>query len=175
MCSAAFVIIAALAWGGCTGKDGTLGADASGALHPALQGKTVGGDYVQLTDFAGQVVLVNVWATWCGPCRKELPELARLQRDYASQGFTVLGVTVDKHAALPVVKSFIKKHGLRYPMIFDPDGHSVGALSIKGYPTSLLIGRDGALRWRRDGIIKVDDGELGKQLEAALAQAATTP
>lgn len=156
----------------CSGKDGTGTAAKSGKPAPSLQGKTVDGKYMQLSDLAGDVVLVNVWATWCKPCKKELPELGRLHDAHKGQGFSVLGVTVDKVAALPVVRRFISQHELHYPMIFDPDGHSVGAYEIKGYPTSFIIGRDGTLRWRRDGIIKENDGELGKQLEVALAEAA---
>lgn len=167
------LIASVLVLGGCTGKDGAAGRQAEqGTPAPTLQGKTVGGDYIQLSDFAGQVVLLNVWATWCKPCKQELPELGRLHRDLSDRGFTVLGVTVDKVQAMPAVKHFIKQYDLQYPMIFDPDGHSVGAYDIKGYPTSFIIGRDGTLRWRRDGMIQDNDGALDKQLEAALAEQA---
>ncbi len=153
----------------CMGKGSGESAAGGGQQAPALQGKTMTGDYIQLSDFKGTVVLVNIWATWCEPCKMELPELGRLHRELSPKGFTMLGVTVDKQAARRKVEHFIDKHDLAYPMIFDPDGHSVGAFDVKGYPTSLLVGRDGTLRWRRDGIIKNNDGELGKQIEAALA------
>ena len=163
----------ALAGTGCTGKsadaDGKVGAF-EGFVAPSLQGKTLSGDYIQLSDFRGKVVLVNVWATWCKPCVKELPELGRLHGSLSAQGFTVLGVSVDKVGVRRVVENFVAKHGLKYPMILDPDGHAVGSFELKGYPTSMLIGRDGKVRWRRDGIIKENDGELGKQIELALAQ-----
>ena len=168
-----FASVLVLGVAGCTGKDGAAGKQAEqGTAAPALQGKTVGGEYVQLSDYAGKVVLLNVWATWCKPCKQELPELGRLHRELSDRDFTVLGVTVDKVQAMPAVKHFIKQYDLQYPMIFDPDGHSVGAYEIKGYPTSFIIGRDGTLRWRRDGMIQDNDGALDKQLEAALAEAA---
>lgn len=116
---------------------------------------------------------INVWATWCKPCMRELPELATLHREHAPQGFTVLGVSVDKRQMLGKVRSMVTSYQLEYPMLFDPESQAIGPWQIAGYPTSVLVGRDGTIRWRRDGMIHPDDPELEKQLEAALAQPAS--
>jgi len=142
---------------------------------PELAGKTVTGETISLADFRGRVVLLNAWATWCEPCKKELPELARLHQTREKDGLTVLGVSVDKVRFLPAVRRLMKDNGVTYPVLLDPDGHIVGAFQIRGYPTSFIIGRDGTLRWRRDGLIEPDDGEVGKQLELVLSEPVPPP
>lgn len=174
------VILAALValtpLGGCQGKgdaEGSpTGASSIGQIAPTLAGKTTDGERLALSDLRGQVVLVNVWATWCKPCTAELPELARLHRTRAKDGFSVFGVSVDKRRMLAKVRSFEQSYSLGYPTLFDPETRAIADWGVKGYPTSFLIGRDGTIRWRRDGMIHTDDPELAKQLDAALAQAA---
>ncbi|MCA9711753.1 MAG: TlpA family protein disulfide reductase [Myxococcales bacterium] len=162
---------------GCQGKGDVEGSpratdSAIGQPAPTLAGKTTTGDRLALSDLRGQVVLVNVWATWCKPCTAELPELARLHRTRSAKGFSVLGVSVDKRQLLAKVRSFERDFELGYPTIFDPEGRAIAGWAIQGYPTSILVGRDGTVRWRRDGMIHPDDPELAKQLDAALAQPA---
>ncbi|MCX4245658.1 TlpA family protein disulfide reductase [Paraliomyxa miuraensis] len=160
---------------GCQGKGdeaagGPSGASAIGQPAPTLAARTIDGEPVALSDFRGQVVLVNIWATWCKPCTKELPELARLQRELSAQGFTVLGVSIDKRQMLPRVRSMVTAYQLGYPVLFDPESRAVNDWNVRGYPTTVLVGRDGTIRWRRDGMIHPNDPELSKQLETALAQ-----
>lgn len=166
-------LVAALV--GCQGKSGGHGDDgdaakaAVGAAAPRYTGKTIDGEYIQLEDFRGKVVLLNMWATWCEPCKKELPELASLHRRHASRGFSVVGVSVDKPQALGKVRQLVGQFGIDYPIVFDPSGEAVATFELTGYPTSFLLGRDGKIRWRRNGIIKPQDQELGAEIEAALA------
>jgi cytochrome c biogenesis protein CcmG, thiol:disulfide interchange protein DsbE len=166
--------VACTALAACQGKDGEGKAgstsSAIGQPAPALAGKTIDGEPLSLEDLRGQVVLVNVWATWCKPCTKELPELAKLHRERSPQGFAVLGVSVDKRQLLHKVRETVQSYQLEYPMLFDPEGRAIDPWKIAGYPTSVLVGRDGTIRWRRDGMIHPDDPELAKQLDAALAQ-----
>lgn len=162
---------------GCQDKAGQPAQDRSegsaiGQPAPALAGKTIDGQPLSLQDLRGQVVLVNVWATWCKPCTTELPELARLHRELSPQGFSVLGVSIDKRQVLPKVRSEVARYQLGYPVLFDPESRAVHPWNVHGYPTSVLVGRDGTIRWRRDGMIHPNDPELAKQLETALAQAA---
>ena len=162
----------------CQGKDSagrpgrTMG-PAIGQPAPALAGKTIDGTDLSLADLRGQVVLVNVWATWCKPCERELPELAKLHRDLSAQGFSVLGVSIDKRQLLGKVRAMVSGYNLEYPMLFDPESQAIGPWEVAGYPTSVLVGRDGTIRWRRDGMIHPDDPDLDEQLEAALAQPAS--
>lgn len=152
------------------GKPGSAAASQVGQPAPALAGKTIDGDDLSLADLEGQVVLVNVWATWCKPCERELPELAKLHRELSPQGFSVLGVSVDKRQVLAKVRATATSYQLGYPNLFDPESQAIDPWKIAGYPTSVLVGRDGVIRWRRDGMIHPDDPELAKQLESALAQ-----
>lgn len=162
---------------GCQGRPANEAAQggATNTIAPALAGKTIDGEYLALSDLRGQVVLVNVWATWCPPCKKELPELSRLHKERNSEGFSVFAVSVDKRQHLPRVIDTRRRHGLSFPMLFDPEGRALAAWDISGYPTSVLVGRDGTIRWRRNGIIHPGDPELRKQLDAALAEPNPAP
>jgi thiol-disulfide isomerase/thioredoxin len=153
--------------GACQGK----GERPAGARDdsPRVVGKNLNGDYVALEDFRGDVVLLNVWATWCKPCRAELPELQHLHAEYAGKGFTVLGVSVDSERSRDDVSAMVSQYGIRYPVLLDPASRSVPVLEVTGYPTSFLISRDGRVVWRRDGIIIPDDDDLLTNLRGALA------
>lgn len=158
----------------CEGKS-TDGAGSSSASHgpgtaaPALVGKTLDGEAFALEDLRGKVVLVNVWATWCAPCRQELPELRRLHHAHRERGFAVVGVSVDARRALGTLRAMVDEFELDYPMVFDPEQRAIAPWQIRGYPTSFLVDRQGIVRWRRDGMIQADDDELGAALSAALA------
>jgi peroxiredoxin len=173
----AALLTCAAALSACQGKDndGQPGSRSSaiGQPAPALAGKTIDGDPLSLADLRGQVVLVNVWATWCKPCERELPELAKLHRELSPQGFSVLGVSVDKRQLLHKVRAMVTSYQLEYPTLFDSESQAIAPWQIVGYPTSVLVGRDGTIRWRRDGMIHPGDPELAKQLESALAQPAS--
>lgn len=172
------LVISLLASTGCQDKDGPSPASGQanaqiGQPAPELAGKTIDGKPVDLAGFRGQVVLVNVWATWCKPCNKELPELVKLHAEHQAQGFSVLGVSVDRQQALHKVRGTTIRYQLQYPMLFDPGSRAIAPWSVTGYPTSFLIGRDGTIRWRRNGIIHPEDGELARQLARALAEPAS--
>jgi len=103
----------------------------------------VGGRSLSLADFRGKYVLLNVWATWCGPCVAEMPSLDRLQADLGGANFTVLPVSVDRGGAIAVT-DFYDKHRIRHLGVFvDPSNQIAMSLSIQGLPTSFLIGPDG--------------------------------
>ncbi|HWB74726.1 MAG TPA: TlpA disulfide reductase family protein [Nannocystaceae bacterium] len=159
--------LAALA---CTGGDayGTKASAGSPKPAPAMVGKTIAGDAFDLDALRGTVVLVNVWATWCAPCREELPELEALHREHAARGFTVIGVSVDRAAALMQVRQMVDSFALSYPIVFDPMSKAIADWDVRGYPTSFLVDRTGVIRWRRDGIIRPEDPELTPLLKLAL-------
>jgi cytochrome c biogenesis protein CcmG, thiol:disulfide interchange protein DsbE len=162
----------------CQGKDGDgKSGGAAGFMlgqpAPPLAAKTIDGDDLSLADLHGQVVLVNVWATWCKPCERELPELAKLHREHSPQGFSVLGVSVDKRQLLHKVRAMVTSYQLGYPTLFDPEIRAIDPWKVVGYPTSVLVGRDGTIRWRRDGMIHPDDPDLTREIESALAQPAS--
>jgi cytochrome c biogenesis protein CcmG/thiol:disulfide interchange protein DsbE len=140
-----------------------------GAEAPRFTGKTIEGEYVALEDYRGKVVLLNVWATWCGPCRQELPELAALHQQFGGDGFTVLGVSIDTERDFKKVQAMAEQYRLRYPIVFDPSGSSIGLFDVVGYPTSILVGKNGEIRWRRNGLIRPGDDDVHTEIKAAIA------
>jgi thiol-disulfide isomerase/thioredoxin len=129
---------------------------------------------VSLSQFKGKVVLVNFWATWCGPCRIEIPWLIELQEKYAARGFTVLGVAMDeegKSAVVPFVqKERFKVSGMRqamnYPIVLGNDATADKFGGLVGFPTSVLISKDGHVVKRVDGLVSYD--EIDKAIQSQL-------
>ncbi len=131
---------------------------------------------VSLSQFKGKVVLVNFWATWCGPCRIEIPWLVELQNKYAARGFTVLGVAMDeegKSAVAPFVQKERFKVGgtsqsMNYPIVLGNDATADKFGGLVGFPTSVLISKEGRVVKRVDGLVSYDeiDKTIQSQLEA---------
>jgi thiol-disulfide isomerase/thioredoxin len=130
---------------------------------------------VKLADYKGKVVLVNFWATWCDPCREEIPWLIEMQDKYAARGFTVLGLAMDEEGK-PVVAPFVAKERydvngqklpMNYPIAIGSESVAEKFGGLLGYPTSVLISRDGKVLKRTTGIISYD--ETTKLIEGALA------
>lgn len=160
----------------CSGSPSTSQRGNEGlSILPRLTGKTLDGEYVGLDDYRGQVVLLNVWATWCAPCRQELPELRALHERWSKDGFTVIGVSIDTSKDAAKVGAMARQFRLDYPILLDPLGKSIEALDVHGYPTSFVVGRGGEMLWRRDGLIQPGDAELENQIRAAVRAPAKAP
>lgn len=116
---------------------------ALGSPAPEFISKTYLGDEVELSDFKGAPVLINFWATWCQPCRLEMPNLqARFEQNHPD--INVLAVNFDEPAEL--VQSFAEDLDLTFPILIDPGGHIQSLYQIRGYPTTFLIDSDGIIR-----------------------------
>lgn len=114
--------------------------DSGGVLTPA-------GTKVSLADLKGKVVLVNVWASWCAPCKDEAPALERIWRDYRARDLVVLGI--DVRDLTSDATEFIRRHKLTYPSLRDGDGNDTeDAFQTSGVPESFLIDREGNIAWR---------------------------
>ena len=113
----------------------------TGSKAPAFRLVDSSGAEVALEDFAGKVLLLNFWATWCVSCREELPELDRLHRNYRDQGFAVIGINVDASAERAI--AFLKKRPVGFPVLMDTRGDVAETFRFSGLPASFLIGRDG--------------------------------
>ncbi|MDX2287734.1 MAG: TlpA disulfide reductase family protein [Hyphomicrobiaceae bacterium] len=101
------------------------------------------GQSVSLADFKGKTILLNLWATWCAPCRKEMPDLDRLQRDLGSETFKVVALSLDR-GGLDASKAFLDKIGVKHLELYvDDTGRASTPLKIIGMPTTLLIDPDG--------------------------------
>jgi thiol-disulfide isomerase/thioredoxin len=151
-----------------------LRGDSSEKPAPEIKLKDLDGKDVTLSDYKGQVVLLNFWATWCDPCRVEIPWLIDLQAKYASRGFTVVGVAMDDEGK-SVVAPFIAKERfdvdgkqlpIAYPILIGNDDAGEKFGGILGYPTSFLISRDGKQVMKIQGLRSYD--ELAKAIEAQL-------
>ena len=117
------------------------------------------GRQIRLSDFAGRVALVNFWATWCGPCVREMPSLDRLQKTLGGADFVVLALSQDRGGTKPVA-SFYRKHGLESLAIhIDARGKLARAFGVTGIPATFLIGRDGKVVGRLDGPAEWDSRE----------------
>ena len=131
---------------------------------PSFTVQTLNGDTLSLASLRGQVVLVNVWATWCLPCRVEMPLLESTWQRHKAAGLVILGASVDR-ADASVVRAFVAARGITYPVAI-VGAEVIAALGgVRGYPTSVLIGRDGRVRHTVMGPI----GPL--TLEAAIRRA----
>lgn len=144
------------------------GADV-GTPMPAYSAKWLDGSTFDLASQKGSVVLLNIWATWCGPCRFEIPELDKLHRTYESRGFKVIGVSVDEGGAADV-KGFVAEQKMSYPIALDPEGKLATILQTTVIPTSVLVDRKGNVVWKHFGIVSTGDPLLTRALQSALAE-----
>lgn len=111
---------------------------------PAWELKDVEGKTVKSTDFAGKVVVLDFWATWCGPCRMEIPGFVELQNEHTGAGLVVIGVSLDDDAT-GVVKPFMKKMGINYPVVMGDERMTDVFGGIEGIPTTFIIDRSGRI------------------------------
>ena len=142
-----------------------------GAPAPDYRSVTVRGDTVSLASLRGRTVLLNVWATWCHPCREELPVLQQLHEDHAARGLTVIGVSIDAVGASTAIEEFAAEYGVTYQLWHDPNDAVSTTFQGIGVPLSVLIDHDGILRWKHLGPVREHDPGLEAALEAALRHA----
>lgn len=164
---AACILLAACTAGDSGGTGGRARVDI-GLPVPAYSALSLTGDTVSLADLEGKVVLLNIWATWCHPCRDEIPELQALQEKYAARGFEVVGVSVDADGADGAIREFMRDYRMTYPVWRDPGERVSAQFHTVGVPTTFLIDRSGVLRWRKTGPIQPGDVTLLRALEQAL-------
>lgn len=134
-------------------------------LPTVTAGGGLSGERVHLRALRGGPVLLDFWATWCAPCRVELPILASLHRRYAARGLRVVGVNVDEGGP-SLVPQFRQRYGLEYVMVYDVDGQASRAFDVQGLPTLVLVDKNGEVRLRRAGTASED--ELARAIESAL-------
>ena len=138
-----------------------------GAKMPEYTAALLDGGKFDVAAERGNVVLINVWATWCGPCRYEIPALEKLHKKYGSRGFKVVGVSIDEGSGEPV-KAFVVDHSMQYPIAHDPDGKVAAMFQTEVIPTSVLIDRSGRIVWEKRGAIEENEEPLTRAIEASL-------
>ena len=140
----------------------------TGLPVPAYAAVTLAGDSTSLAAQEGSVVLLNVWATWCHPCRGEIPELEALHKKYSPRGLRLIGVSVDAAGAQADITEFMKEFPMSYPIWLDPDERVSAQFLLVGVPTTFLIDKQGVLRWRKTGPVQPADTALVAAIERAL-------
>ena len=136
------LIIATLVIVGCTNEEDSN--KPSGSAAPRFSLKNVQGNTVRLTDFKGKVVLLNFFATWCAPCRQEVPDFVRLYNKHKDKGFEIVGIGLDMEGAT-VLGPFAKQFGILYPILLGTREVVMDYGEIKGVPTSFFIDRKGCV------------------------------
>ncbi|BFM17725.1 TlpA disulfide reductase family protein [Maricurvus nonylphenolicus] len=120
----------------------------SGAA-PDFTLKSNGGKNLRLSEHRGEVVMINFWASWCGPCRQEMPELDKLHQRYQDAGFTVLGVNVETDTK--AANKLLKKIPVTFPVLYDTESTASKLFDVDAMPTTLLVDRNGQLRYLHRG------------------------
>ena len=140
----------------------------TGAAAPAFQLNSNTGKPLALADFRGQIVLLNFWASWCGPCRQEMPILEQLNRQYHAKGVTLLGINVEPDSAAAV--SWLKATPVTFPILFDTDSKVSNLYEVAGMPNTVIIDRKGQVRYIHRGYSAGAENDYLNQIRALIRE-----
>jgi peroxiredoxin len=158
-CAMAAIVVASAAF--------AAGGDASGPA-PAFTLSTLAGQSSGLSAYKGQVVMVNFWATWCGPCQQEMPLLDQMYKKYKPAGFTLIGVNVDKEA--PPVKQLLERKPVSFPVLLDPANQVSKAYHVDEMPSSVIIDRKGLIRYIHRGYKPGDENDYQDRIRQLIRE-----
>lgn len=173
--AALLVVVAVLvvAW---VGRDSFTPVNA-GAEAPGFNARTLAGEDVSLESLEGKVVLLNIWATWCAPCRQEMPSMERLYARIDDPDFEIVAISVDagvqgqagwKSQLGGDVEGFVSELGLTFPILWDPSGETAVEYVVNALPESFLIGRDRIIYKRLSGATEWDSEAYVEQIRRLL-------
>jgi peroxiredoxin len=158
---AAGLVLAGFLLTGCkteTAKRKEIKPDGSRKAAPEFTLKDVDGKSVNLSDYKGKVVLLNFWATWCGPCKIEIPWFVDFEQKYKDRGFAVLGVAMDDEG-LEIVKPYLEKSKVNYRIVLGNDSVATMYGGIESLPTTFVLDRDGRIASTHIGLVSKSDYE----------------
>ena len=144
----------AAALAGCAGAGGEPARVEVGIEAPAYATRNMKGDSVSLALLRGKPVLLNVWATWCLPCKEEIPYLESLNAKHAAQGLQIVGVSIDARGDDAKIEDFARDFRMSYPIWRDPDERVNARFLALGVPSTYLIDGNGVLRWKHLGTLR---------------------
>ena len=140
----------------------------AGAKAPEIALKDLSGKTIDLASLAGKVVILDFWATWCAPCREEMPELQKFYKKYHGKGLEIVGISVDK--APDGIKDFVSKLKVTFPIVHD-QGHKVAdKYSPPRMPSSYIVDRKGVVRYVHGGYRAGDAAKFEKEIQELLAK-----
>ncbi len=139
---AAWIWISAAPAGSITA--GEIPAPQEGFMAPEFTLETLHGETVTLSELRGTPVLINLWASWCGPCRAEMPAMQRIHEKYKDE-FTILAVNATNQDNLNAAAAFVNEHGLTFPILLDHDGSVSTQYQLRSLPTSFFVNREGII------------------------------
>ena len=140
-----------------------------GQRGPAFQLRTFPGDgHATLQDFAGKLIVLNFWATWCGPCTAEMPTLESLWQEYRPRGLVVLGISVDRGAVRTIVAPYVTHHRLTFPILLDPDMKVAASWRVAALPVTFIVKPGGDVVGMATGAREWNSREMKALLEPLL-------
>ena len=145
---------------------GSTGATAS--IAPSFTLPSRGGDNVSLASLKGKGVMLNFWASWCGPCRQEMPLLEQMHKRYSALGFTLVGVNVDANSK--DAEEWLSKTPVSFPVLFDRESKVSKLYDVSAMPSTVFIDRQGNVRYLHRGYKAGDEGEYLNQIRALLKE-----
>ena len=129
-----------------TATGGKIPAPGEGFLAPDFALQDAQGQTVRLSDLRGKPVMVNFWASWCAPCKAEMPAMQEVHETYADRGFTILAVNTTFQDDRANADAFIAERGLTFPVLYDLDGETSSHYQVRSMPSTFFIGADGTIR-----------------------------
>lgn len=138
------------------------------AVAPTFTLPSRAGDNVSLESLKGKVVMLNFWASWCGPCRTEMPLLEQMHKRYSSLGFTMVGVNVEANTA--DAERWLKDTPVSFPVLFDRESKVSKMYDVSAMPSTVFIDRKGNVRYLHKGYKAGDEGEYLNQIRALLKE-----
>ena len=140
-----------------------------GGAAPPFAAVTLDGTEVSNADLLGAPYMLNIWATWCAPCREEMPELQELHDEYSGQGFRVVGVSVDDRGATDQIRAFIDEIDITFPIYHDPSWEIMDTYLLLGLPGSFLIDAGGRIARKWTGPFRPMEPDVQADVGALLA------
>lgn len=130
--------------------------------------KSRSGKNIKLSELRGEVVMLNFWASWCGPCRQEMPLLEKIHKKYKRLGFTLLGVNVEENSS--AAKNYLKDVKVSFPILFDNTNKTSKLYDVSAMPTTILIDRNGNKRFLHKGYKPGYENDYKKQIKKLLRE-----